>query len=315
MDQLTQWLNENPYISPEVMWKLMISLIIILVLFAIRFIAINIVFRSIDDDHVQSRYYWKNGIKNTYYVLVVLILGIYWLENIGSIATFLGLFSAGLAIALKDPLVNFAGWLFIIIRKPLALGDRIEIGEYAGDVIDIRFFQFSINEINNWVDADQSTGRIIHIPNGQVFVHPQANYSQGFSHIWNEINVMITFESNWEKARTLLEKVLEAHAEQFSFSARKKLIEASKKYMIFYRTLTPFVYVSVKENGVQLTMRYLTDPRKRRTSEHDIWMDVLQSFDTEDDIQFAYPTQRIFYNQQEGKSGTAKPPNFPAGGV
>ncbi|MEM8895219.1 MAG: mechanosensitive ion channel family protein, partial [Bacteroidota bacterium] len=197
----------------------------------------------------------------------------------------------------------------------LALGDRIEIGEYAGDVIDIRFFQFSINEINNWVDADQSTGRIIHIPNGQVFVHPQANYSQGFSHIWNEINVMITFESNWEKARSLLEKVLEAHAEQFSFSARKKLIEASKKYMIFYRTLTPFVYVSVKENGVQLTMRYLTDPRKRRTSEHDIWIDVLQSFEPADDIQFAYPTQRIFYNQQEGKTGTAKPPNFPPIGI
>jgi len=83
--------------------------------------------------------------------------------------------------------------------------------------------------------------------------------------------------------------------------------------MIFYRTLTPIVYLAVKESGVQLTMRYLTDPRKRRTSEHNIWTDVLTAFGKEEDVDFAYPTQRIYYNQQEGKKGTAHAPNHPSG--
>jgi small-conductance mechanosensitive channel len=304
MDNITSWFEETTNLTSETQWKIIISFLIVLGLFLLRVLAIRLAFKRIDDENVKARYHWKRGIKNTYYVLVVLIITMVWLERISSVATFLGLFSAGLAIALKDPLVNFAGWMFIIIRKPLNLGDRIEIGEYSGDVIDIRFFQFTINEINNWVDADQSTGRIIHIPNGYVFMHPQASYNQGFSYIWNEIAIMVTFESNWKRAKEILEAIVKEHGEQFSFSARKKLIEASKQFMIFYRTLTPIVYISVKDSGVQLTMRYLIDPRKRRSSEHKIWTDVLDAFAAADGIDFAYPTQRVFFNPREGKEGT-----------
>src|SRR3989442_7605528 len=84
-------------------------------------------------------------------------------------------------------LVNLAGWVFIIWRSPFALGDRIQIGQHAGDVIDVRLFQFTLNEIGNWVQADQSTGRIIHIPNGKVLTEVIANYSEGVQYIWHEI--------------------------------------------------------------------------------------------------------------------------------
>ncbi len=111
----------------------------------------------------------------------------------------MGLFTAGLAIALKDPLTNLAGWLFIVFRKPFIVGDRIQIGPHAGDVVDIRPFQFTILEIRNWVDADQSTGRMIHLPNAKVFVEAQANYSLGFNYIWNEIVVRLTATGKKQK--------------------------------------------------------------------------------------------------------------------
>ena len=104
-----------------------------------------------------------------------------WIEAIGQFGAFLGLLTAGLAIALKDPLTNIAGWIFILTRQPFKLGDRVQIGDQAGDVIDIRLFQFTLLEIGNWVNADQSTGRIIHVPNGTVFTQSQANYSTGFN--------------------------------------------------------------------------------------------------------------------------------------
>ncbi len=81
------------------------------------------------------------------------------------------------------------------------MGDRIQVGNFAGDVIDLRIFQFTLMEIGNWVDADQSTGRVIHIPNGKVFTEMLANYSKGFHYIWNEIPFLVTFESNWKKQK------------------------------------------------------------------------------------------------------------------
>lgn len=92
-----------------------------------------------------------------------------WFKGIQSLATFLGLVSAGLAIALKDLVTGLAGWIFIIWRKPFGVGDLIQIGNNSGDVIDIRPFKFIIMETGNWVDADQSTGRITHIPNSSVY--------------------------------------------------------------------------------------------------------------------------------------------------
>jgi small-conductance mechanosensitive channel len=308
---LIKWFSENWEINPDLTGKLLFSSVVLLILWMIHFLFLKIVLKNIGDEEYEGRYLWKKGIKNTYYVLVVIFLAFIWFDKIGSVATFLGLVSAGMAIALQDPLVNLAGWLFIIVRKPLKLGDRIQINDIAGDVIDVRFFQFTVNEINNWVEADQSTGRIIHIPNGYVFKYPQANFTQGFPHIWNEIGVLVTFESDWKSAKQILEEIVSIHAEQFSYSDRKKLLEASRQFMIFYRTLTPIVYVSVKDNGVMLTIRYLVQPRTRRSSEDKIWSEILDAFAKKSNIDFAYPTQRIYYNLQEGKKGTVNKPNFP----
>jgi len=306
---IIEWIEENWHINPDIQIKIILSITAILVLWLFRFFSLRLIDRSNKD--IKVRHYWRNGTKNTINILLVIIIGSIWIDKFGSLATFFGLVTAGLAIALQDLIVNIAGWIFLLVRRPFVLGDRIQVGDYAGDVIDIRFFQFTLNEIGNWVDADQSTGRIIHIPNGRVFKEPQANYTQSFSHIWNEIPVLLTFESNWQKARVILNSVVTEHAEHLSKEAEEKLIEASKKYMIFYSVIKPIVYISVKDSGVLLTMRYLCQARKRRSTEHNIWESVLKAFSQCDDIDFAYPTQRIYYNQMEGKPGTTKPPNFP----
>lgn len=215
----------------------------------------------------------------------------------------MGLLSAGLAIAFKDLLVNLVGWLFILIRKPLRLGDRIQIGEVSGDVIDIRIFQFSIMEIGNWVDADQSTGRIIHIPNGFVFSKFQANYTEGFEYIWHEIPVLLTFESDWKKTKKILEDILSKSSVNFSEEAAVQIKKTAKKFMIFYNKLSPIVYTDVKDSGVLLTMRFLCKARERRNVNMEIWEMVLNEFAKYNYIDFAYPTQRFYNNLTEGKPG------------
>jgi small-conductance mechanosensitive channel len=302
MEPLTQWIRQNLGMAPAVQIKVLESAIVVLVLWILRLVLVRVIVPRIQDIYVRYRIRKTAG-----YILVIigiLVVGRVWIKGFQAMVTYFGILSAGVAIALKDPLANLAAWIFIIWRRPLEVGDRIQIGNNAGDVIDIRIFQFTLMEIGNWVGADQSTGRIIHIPNGKVFSEPLANYTKGFQYIWNEVAVLITFESNWRKAKEILARIGSRHAEELSTSAEERVRQAARRFMIFYTKLTPTVYTSVKESGVLLTVRYLCEPRRRRGSEEAIWEEILTEFAGHDDIDFAYPTRRYYDNLLEGKQGT-----------
>jgi small-conductance mechanosensitive channel len=305
MAQIVDIIEKATGLSPVSQLKIFTSILIIIIFLLLRLLLIKILWRSTDD--VKIRYRWRKVIGYVVAVLAIVFLVQVWFEGFRNVGTFMGLLTAGLAIALKDLVTNIAGWLFLIIRRPIAVGDRIQIGEVAGDVIDIRLFQFTVLEIGNWVDADQSTGRIIHIPNGKIFTEFQANYTRGFQFIWNEIPVLITFESDWQKAKNILTEVVTGHSQHLTQTAEARIKKAAQKFMIFYNKLTPTVYTSVRDSGVLLTMRYICEPRSRRGSEQVIWEDVLRQFAQSPDIDFAYPTQRFYHNLSEGKQRPAEP--------
>ncbi len=301
MKDVTGWIQDLTGLHPTLQTKLLTSVIIILVLGFLRRILLRVVWKRTED--VQLRYRWQKSI--TYAAVILGVFGVVrvWFAGIESLATYLGLITAGLAIALKDLVASIAGWLFILSRRPFMLGDRIQIGDHQGDVIDIRVFKFTLMEVGNWIDAEQSTGRIIHIPNSFVLTEVLANYSRGFQFIWSEIPVLVTYESNWEKAKEILMKIAHEHAEHLTKTAEQRIKEASRRFMIFYGTLTPTVYTTVKDSGIMLTIRFLTEPRKRRGSEQTMWEAVLREFAKCDDIDFAYKTTRFYDNIKEGKPG------------
>ena len=253
---------------------------------------------------MQVRYQWRRISGYAAFVLTVMLVGRVCIEGFHNAATFLGLLTAGLAIALKDPLVNLVGWMLIIWRRPFAVGDRIQIGIHAGDVMDLTTFRFTLAEIGNWVHADQITGRIVHIPTGKVFVEPLAIYSRGMhDFIWNEVAVLVTFESNWKRAKDILNEIAVTHAGHLAEPAESKLKEYARDFLVVPIDLTPKVFTTVEASGILLTVRYLCQSRHRRESTQEIWEDVLDRFAECDDISFAYPTQRSYSNVTEGRRG------------
>ncbi len=282
--------------------KILWSILIVIAIWFVRYVALKIMWRRIED--VRIRYVWQKSLLYLAVVLGMILIGRVWFTGFQSIFTFLGLLTAGVAIALRDIVTNIAGWTFIMLRRPFTMGDRIRVMDHTGDVIDIRLFLFTVMEIGEWVAAVQSTGRIIHIPNSTVFTRSLINYSKGFMYIWDEIPVLVTFESNWRKAKSILMEIAEKYGLTDTEIAEQHNREASRKYMIFYTTLTPTVYTSVEDNGVLLTMRYLVRPKKRRGVAQSIWENILDSFGAETDIDFAYPTVRVYGNPREGKEGT-----------
>ncbi|BDV42987.1 mechanosensitive ion channel protein MscS [Geotalea uraniireducens] len=310
MRLLTEWLQKTTGIPADLYDRVFTSLTIILVLWLVRRLILKAVWRRTENSRI--RYQWRKISNYTAVTLGLLFLGRIWFQQFESVMTFLGLLSAGLAIAMKDPLVNVAGWLFILWRRPFDVGDRIQIGPHAGDVIDIRVFQFTLTEIGNWVHADQCTGRIVHIPNGKVFSDPQVNYTKGwFDYIWNELPVLVTFESNWQRAKAELQQIATDHAGHLTPLAERKLKESSREFIIVSPSLAPTVYTSVEESGVLLTLRYLCEPRRRREGTQQLWEAILERFAACDDIDFAYPTTRYYANTVEGKAGARATPELP----
>jgi small-conductance mechanosensitive channel len=292
------WLEQEVGLSPVLQDRLLATLVIVGGLWLAQRLVLALAYRRAHDPWV--RYRWRKTISYLSLLIGLVLVGRIWVERVGSLATFLGLFTAGLAIALKDLVANLAGWAFIVWSRPFDVGDRVQVGPHAGDVIDLHLFQFTLNEIGNWVDAEQSTGRIIHVPNGKVLSEPIANYDKGFRYIWSEIPVTVTFESDWKKAKGILEAIAARHAEQLTEQVEKELLEASRRYLIAYTKLTPIVYVRVADHGIRLTLRYLIRSRFRRGSENAIWQDVLDALAGEADIELAYPTARHVVERKIG---------------
>jgi len=258
---------------------------------------------------LKKRYKYR---KNVYYIttlLFLLIVSGIWLENLRTIATVLSIIGAGIVVALREVIINIAGWMFIVIRKPFEIGDRIEVGEVKGDIIDIGLFRVSILEVKDWKGGEQSTGRIVGVPNLFVFKEAVFNYTKGFEFVWDEIVVVVTFESNWEKARKVILKHLKEITKGVEEKVKTKLQYMANRYVIYYKKLTPIVYVTIEENGIGLVGRYLVEVQKRRMVRNKISENVLSEFEKEKDIEFAYPTYRIYKRKEVSSSFTSKTNN------
>ena len=295
-------LTGTPHATAE---KLVLSLLVLVLTPCISALILRVICRGAKESttvyraRVALRYF--SGFTAT-----VLLMAI-WFGDLSHLGTYISIVSAGLVIALQDSIANMAGFIFIMWRRPFTVQDRIEIDGLRGDVIDIRLFQFTIVEVGNWVAADQSTGRIVHIPNRKVFTDALANYTVGFEYIWHEIPVVVTFESDWRKTKQLLTEIANRQCEMFNPEAEKQLRSAAQRYMIIAGKLTPIVYTRVVDIGVELTLRYLTHARSRRGTAQDLWENILDEFAQHPDVDFAYPTTRLYNNRLEGKPEAGGP--------
>lgn len=271
--------------------QLVLTGIWLVALTLVRWVVLSVVHRRISDPAVWYR--TQKLLSYTITIVGAVVLASIWIEGSG-LATYIGFLTAGVAIALSDVLKNLAGWLFIVTRRPFRLGERIEIGEHKGDVIDIRAFRFTLFEIgSDRVAAEQPTGRLLHVPNGLVFTTPLANYTEGFRFVWHEVPVLVTFESNWQRAREIIAGVIAGLTPPADeMAALDEIRETMTDYRIGDMSYEPRVYLTVADSGVLLTARLLADAHTLRNVDESVWTALLVAFREAGDIDLAYPTER-----------------------
>jgi len=143
---------------------------------------------------------------------IVLVIGIsiVFVNWYGAL-TALGIGSIIIGLAVQTPAKSFIAWIYILIRQPFRVGDRIKIGDATGDVIDVSYLDTTLWEFGGkYLSGDHPSGRVIRFPNEKVLDEIVWNYSWPlFPYIWNEIKFQIAYQSDLKFVSETMQRVVE----------------------------------------------------------------------------------------------------------
>ena len=210
------------------------------------------------------------------FILVFLL----WGEKLSGLITFISFISAGLTIAVREIIFNFFAGIYINIKKPFEIEDRIEINGTKGDVIRMNPLSFEVLEIGERVYGEQSTGRIIHIPNSYIFTYTLKNYTKVFKYIWDEIKVDITLDSDIRNTEEILYEILfdNETLKEIPKKMEDAVDEAILEYRIYYNNLDPIIYIKIERSHIEMYLRYLVHPKKARDVQNEINERILEEY-------------------------------------
>ena len=178
-----------------------------------------------------------------------------------------GLISLVLGFALQTPITSFIGWVYILVREPYRVGDRIRIGAATGDVIDVGYLDTTLWEFGgDLLSTDHPSGRVIKFPNSSVLSTPVYNYTWPlFPYIWNEIRFNVAYNCDLEYVAATMQEVAEQEVGE----------EMMKQVRVFRELLaqTPVNQLEVQERPVvmfrvddntwlEVIVRYLVHPKE-----------------------------------------------------
>jgi small-conductance mechanosensitive channel len=223
--------------------------------------------KRIEDVHV--RYKAQKGIQLVGYMLIVLVVLLsFTLDDFKDYTLIIGLFTAGLTFTLQELILSVAGSFYIFFVRVYKPGDRIEINNIKGDVIDIDSIYTTIMEIGEWVSTDNYSGRIVKISNAFVFKGPIKNYSMDFPFVWDELNILITHESDIKEAQRLTLQTANNVLSDYVASSKAQWSAMVKRYYIEDAALDPSIAIRITDNWIELNVRYITDYMRRRATKH-----------------------------------------------
>lgn len=252
-------------------------------------------------------------------LLAILTIALFFMEDLRAIAVFMGIAGAALVIALQDLVSSFVGWFVIISSRKLGVGDRVEIDEHRGDVIDVQLLRTTLIELNNWLGVDEPTGRILIIPNSFIFKSKVLNYAHVHPCLWGHIDVTVTYETPAKKALdTLLQILTEESREEFE-EARAAAGQMERRYGVPDTVYQPKVYSFIADSGVLYRLLYVAHYRRFSSTRTRINNRIIEVFDKDPELDFAYPTERHIPTPSPGgfqvrmDGGAPSPDAQPAG--
>jgi len=222
------------------------------------------------------RYRVRKFIAFSGYAAILLFVFILFEDRLGRLSFAIGVAGAGVAVALQDVLASIAGAFSIGFSRLYTIGDRVQIGDVRGDVIDIGLLRTTLLETGSWVSKDMYNGRVVRIPNSTVLKGTVFNYSQGFRFVWDEIKVLFTTDSDCQLAREMLLRVANESIGEYLVEAQASWKAISENYRSENPPLEPTVALAVNAASLEFTVDYVVDYTKRTTMKDRLFTNIVQ---------------------------------------
>jgi small-conductance mechanosensitive channel len=208
---------------------------------------------------VDARYRVRKSLVFAGYAVGIIFLAILFADHLGRVTLALGVAGAGVVVALKDVIASFGAWFGIVFSDLYRVGDRIQIGETRGDVVDITFLRTTLAETGSWVSGDLYNGRIVRVPNSLVLRDPVFNYSQGFRFVWDEIKIPLTVDSDLRLAKEMLLRIANETVDDRLVEAEHTWKQITEDFRLENPPLEPSVTLAVNGGSLEFTLRYIVD--------------------------------------------------------
>jgi small-conductance mechanosensitive channel len=235
---------------------------------------------------------YQYNLKRVSRLVLWLVIGFFVLtiffQNWYTAVVSFGLISLVLGFALQTPITSFIGWVYILVREPYRVGDRIKIGQVSGDVIDVNYLDTTLWEFGgDLLSTEHPSGRIIKFPNSTVLNSPVYNYTWPlFPYIWNEIKFQIAYNADLDFVAATMKEVAEREVGE----------EMMKQVAVFREILahTPVNQLEVQERPVVLfrvsentwleaIVRYLVHPKEAGRVKTRLIKELLRRLNAEPD--------------------------------
>ena len=193
-------------------------------------------------------------------ILIILLIVIGVPSQFG---TMIGIVGAGLTVALKDFIVAFFGWLVLMGRNGIRLGDWVEINGVSGEVTELGMFHTVLLETGNWSDSGHPTGRRVTFTNSFAIEGHYFNFSTSGQWLWDELQVVVPAGSD---PYPIVEAITKQVGEVTAESARQAEQEWQRAVPAGRgKTFSgqPGVNVKPVVGGVEISVRYITRANER----------------------------------------------------
>jgi small-conductance mechanosensitive channel len=196
-------------------------------------------------------------------VVAVLIILLIVIGMPSQFATTLGLVGAGLTVALKDFIVAFFGWLVLMGRNGIRLGDWVEINGVSGEVTELGMFHTVLLETGNWSGSGHPTGRRVTFTNSFAIEGHYFNFSTSGQWLWDELQVVVPIGRDpYPIVEAITKQVVQATADS-SHQAEQEWQRAVPAQRGKSFSGTPGVNVKPVVGGVEISVRYITRANER----------------------------------------------------
>jgi len=214
---------------------------------------------------------------------VAIIVVLAFASELGSVVTFAGLITAGIAVAMQNVITSIVGYFFLIGKYGLRVGDRVTIAGVTGEVVEIGLVRIHVMELAGTNDA-QPSGRIVAFSNSIVFQPTAGIFKQipGTNFVWHELKLTLASETDYHAAKDRIVKAVDAALGQYreNIAAQRRLVEENLT-SVSAGELQAKVRLHYTASGIEATVRYPVELGKAADIDDHLMRELLAAVDQE----------------------------------